>query len=210
MLKPSASSRGRWRAVASVPSAEGSFEPPESTPTARRSSHLGLALCVLLASGGFAGCAGAAAESGRDPRDATSTAVEYLAAIQGLSDSLVAADAAFDDAWAGGRADWGKIGDAADASEAIIVEARQDFAGDRQPLPSGADYAALEALAEGFDAAAAATLACVALVQRSVREESAETYYASFPCFESSNASLLAARTELQRLIDLFGQRRDL
>jgi hypothetical protein len=59
--------------------------------------------------------------------------------------------------------------------------------------------------ADLFDQAAAATRACVGVIQQSVQVKSREIYFASFPCFTASNSALAEARANLNELLEMLG-----
>ena len=71
--------------------------------------------------------------------------------------------------------------------------------------PAGPEVAELVKFADMFDQAAAATRACVGLIQQSVEVRSRDIYYASFPCFSASNGALAQARANLNELLQLLG-----
>jgi hypothetical protein len=164
---------------------------------------LGLLLTVFVAVAGI-GPHGSMEEK-QSPASAAATARGYASAANSLSEALAASDDAFDQAWTGGDADWTLIGAAADESAAIIEAAQVTYAAELALLPTGPEEAELVKFANLFDQAAAATRACVGLIQESVQIKSREIYFASFPCFTASNSALAEARTNLNELLDLLG-----
>ncbi len=163
---------------------------------------LGLLLTVFVAVAGI-GPHGSIEEK-QSPASAAETARGYANAANSLSEALAASDDAFDQAWAGGDADWELIGTAADESAAIIEVAQVTYAAELALLPTGPEEAELVKFADLFYQAAAATRACVGIIQRSVEVRSRDIYYASFPCFAASNASLAEARANLNELLELL------
>jgi hypothetical protein len=141
----------------------------------------------------------------QSPASAAATARGYASAASSLSEALAASDDAFDQAWTGGDADWTLIGTAADESAAIIEAAQVTFAAELALLPTGPEEAELVKFADLFDQAAAATRACVGVIQQSVQVKSREIYFASFPCFTASNSALAEARANLNELLELLG-----
>ena len=164
---------------------------------------LGLLLTVFVAVAGI-GPHGSS-EQKQSPASAAATARGYASAASSLSEALAASDDAFDQAWTGGDADWTLIGTAADESAAIIEAAQVTYAAELALLPTGPEEAELVKFADLFDQAAAATRACVGLIQESVQIKSREIYFASFPCFTASNSALAEARANLNELLDLLG-----
>ena len=164
---------------------------------------LGLLLTLIVM------VAGAGPHSSRQekksPESAAATAREYASAASALSEALEASDDAFDQAWSEGVADWVQIGRAADESAVIIETAQATYAAERALLPDGPEEAELVKFADLFDQAAAATRACVGLIQQSVEVRSRDIYYASFPCFSASNGALAEARANLNELLQLLG-----
>ena len=94
---------------------------------------------------------------------------------------------------------------AADESAAIIEAAQVTYAAELALLPTGPEEAELVKFADLFDQAAAATRACVGVIQQSVEVRNRDIYFASFPCFTASNSALAEARTNLNELLDLLG-----
>jgi hypothetical protein len=164
---------------------------------------LGLLLTVFVAVAGI-GPHGSMQEK-QSPASAAATARGYASAASSLSDSLAASDDAFDQAWTGGDADWALIGSAADESAAIIEAAQVTYAAELALLPTGPAEAELVKFADMFDQAAAATRACVGIIQQSVEVRSRDVYFASFPCFTASNGALAQARANLNELLQLLG-----
>ena len=164
---------------------------------------LGLLLTVFVAVAGI-GPHGSIDEK-QSPASAAETARGYANAANALSEALAASDDAFDQAWTGGDADWTLIGTAADKSAAIIEAAQVTYAADPALLPTGPEEAELVKFADQFDQAAAATRACVGIIQQSVEVRSRDIYYASFPCFAASNTALAEARANLNELLELLG-----
>ena len=164
---------------------------------------LGLLLTVFVAVAGI-GPHGSR-EQKQSPASAAATARGYASAANSLSEALAASDDAFDQAWTGGDADWTLIGTAADESAAIIEAAQVTYAAELALLPTGPEEAELVKFADLFDQAAAATRACVGVIQQSVQVKSREIYFASFPCFTASNTALAQARENLNELLDLLG-----
>jgi hypothetical protein len=164
---------------------------------------LGLLLTVFVAAAGI-GPHGSR-EQKQSPASAAATARGYANAANSLSEALAASDDAFDQAWTGGDADWTLIGTAADESAAIIEAAQVTYAAELALLPTGPEEAELVKFADLFDQAAAATRACVGVIQQSVQVKSREIYFASFPCFTASNTALAQARANLNELLDLLG-----
>jgi hypothetical protein len=164
---------------------------------------LGLLLTVFVAVAGI-GPHGSIEEK-QSPASAAETARGYANAANSLSEALAASDDAFDQAWAGGDADWELIGTAADESAAIIEVAQVTYAAELALLPTGPEEAELVKFADLFDQAAAATRACVGIIQQSVEVRSRDIYYASFPCFAASNTALAEARANLNELLELLG-----
>ena len=164
---------------------------------------LGLLLTVFVAVAGI-GPHGSS-EQKQSPVSAAATARGYANAASALSEALAVSDDAFDQAWTGGDADWALIGTAADESAAIIEVAQVTYAAELALLPSGTEEAELVRFADLFDQAAAATRACVGIIQQSVAVRSRDIYYASFPCFTASNAALAEARANLNELLELLG-----
>lgn len=164
---------------------------------------LGLLLTVFVAVAGI-GPHGSIEEK-QSPASAAETARGYANAANSLSEALAASDDAFDQAWTGGDADWELIGTAADESAAIIEAAQVTYAAELALLPTGPEEAELVKFADLFDQAAAATRACVGIIQQSVEVRSRDIYYASFPCFTASNAALAEARANLNELLELLG-----
>jgi hypothetical protein len=144
-------------------------------------------------------------EQKQSPASAAATARGYAGAASALSNALAASDEAFDQAWSGGDADWELIGTAADESAAIIEVAQVTYAAELALLPSGPEEAELVKFADLFDQAAAATRACVGIIQQSVQLRSRDIYFASFPCFAASNAALAEARANLHDLLKSLG-----
>ena len=141
----------------------------------------------------------------QSPASAAATARGYANAANSLSEALAASDDAFDQAWTGGDADWTLIGSAADESAAIIEAAQVTYAAELALLPTGPEEAELVKFANLFDQAAAATRACVGVIQQSVQVKSREIYFASFPCFTASNTALAEARANLNELLEMLG-----
>lgn len=164
---------------------------------------LGLLLTVFVAVAGI-GPHGSS-EQKQSPATAAATARGYASAANSLSEALAASDDAFDQAWSGGDADWEQIGRAADESAAIIEVAQVTYAAELALLPSGPEESELVAFAAMFDQAAAATRACVGIIQQSVETRSRDVYFASFPCFTASNTALAEARDNLNELLELLG-----
>lgn len=164
---------------------------------------LGLLLTAVVAVTGI-GPHGSQQEK-QSPTSAAATARGYASAASSLSQALEASDDAFDQAWSGGDADWELIGRAADESAAIIEAAQATYAAERALLPTGPEQAELVKFADMFDQAAAATRACVGIIQQSVEVRSRDIYYASFPCFSASNGALAEARANLNELLQLLG-----
>ena len=164
---------------------------------------LGLLLTVFVAVAGI-GPHGSS-EPKQSPASAAATARGYASAASSLSEALAASDDAFDQAWTGGDADWTLIGTAADESAAIIEAAQVTFAAELALLPTGPEEAELVKFADLFDQAAAATRACVGVIQQSVQVKSREIYFASFPCFTASNSALAEARANLNELLEMLG-----
>jgi hypothetical protein len=164
---------------------------------------LGLLLTVFVAVAGI-GPHGSSKHK-QSPESAAATARGYASAASALSEALAASDDAFDQAWAGGDADWELIGTAADESAAIIEVAQVTYAAELALLPTGPEEAELVKFADLFDQAAAATRACVGIIQQSVEVRSRDIYYASFPCFAASNTALAEARANLNELLELLG-----
>ncbi|MFM8689577.1 MAG: hypothetical protein ACKODF_00120, partial [Candidatus Limnocylindrus sp.] len=92
-----------------------------------------------------------------------------------------------------------------DESAAIIEVAQVTYAAELALLPSGPEESELVAFAAMFDQAAAATRACVGIIQQSVEIRSRDVYFASFPCFTASNTALAEARDNLNELLELLG-----
>jgi hypothetical protein len=164
---------------------------------------LGLLLTVFVAVAGI-GPHGSS-EQKQSPASAAATARGYANAASSLSEALAASDDAFDQAWTGGDADWTLIGSAADESAAIIEAAQVTYAAELALLPTGPEEAELVKFAGLFDQAAAATRACVGVIQESVQVMSREIYFASFPCFTASNSALAEARANLNELLEMLG-----
>ncbi|MEY3569205.1 MAG: hypothetical protein RL267_353 [Chloroflexota bacterium] len=164
---------------------------------------LGLLLTVFVAVAGI-GPHGSS-EPMQSPASAAATARGYASAASSLSEALAASDDAFDQAWTGGDADWTLIGTAADESAAIIEAAQVTYAAELALLPTGPEEAELVKFADLFDQAAAATRACVGVIQQSVQVKSREIYFASFPCFTASNSALAEARANLNELLEMLG-----
>ena len=164
---------------------------------------LGLLLTVFVAVAGI-GPHGSS-EQKQSPASAAATARGYASAASSLSEALAASDDAFDQAWTGGDADWTLIGSAADESAAIIEAAQVTYAAELALLPTGPEEAELVKFAGLFDQAAAATRACVGVIQESVQVMSREIYFASFPCFTASNSALAEARANLNELLEMLG-----
>ena len=163
---------------------------------------LGLLLTLLVATSEIGPREAARKQS---PESAAATARGYAEAAHALSVALAASDDAFDQAWSDGNADWDRIGAAAAESAAIIDAAQSDFSADRAVLQSGPEEAELVRFADLFQKAAAATRACVGIVQQSVAVQSFDIYYASFPCFTASNRALAEARANLNELLSMLG-----
>ena len=164
---------------------------------------LGLLLTVFVAVAGI-GPHGSS-EQKQSPATAAATARGYANAASSLSEALAASDDAFDQGWTGGDADWTLIGSAADESAAIIEAAQVTYAAELALLPTGPEEAELVKFAGLFDQAAAATRACVGVIQESVQVMSREIYFASFPCFTASNSALAEARANLNELLEMLG-----
>ena len=164
---------------------------------------LGLLLTVFVAVAGI-GPHGSS-EQKQSPASAAATARGYASAASSLSEALAASDDAFDQAWTGGDADWTLIGTAADESAAIIEAAQVTYAAELALLPTGPEEAELVKFADLFDQAAAATRACVGVIQQSVEVRNRDIYFASFPCFTASNTALAEARANLNELLQLLG-----
>jgi hypothetical protein len=164
---------------------------------------LGLLLTVFVAVAGI-GPHGSEQEK-QSPASAATTARGYANAASSLSDALAASDDTFDQAWTGGDADWTLIGTAADESAAIIEAAQVTYAAELSLLPTGPEEVELVKFAGLFNQAAAATRACVGVIQESVQVMSREIYFASFPCFTASNTALAEARANLNELLQLLG-----
>lgn len=164
---------------------------------------LGLLLTVFVAVAGV-GPHGAMEEK-QSPASAAETARGYASAANSLSEALAASDDAFDQAWTGGETDWALIGSAADESAAIIEAAQVMYAAELALLPTGPEEVELVKFADMFDQAAAATRACVGIIQQSVEVRSRDIYFASFPCFTASNSALAEARANLNELLQLLG-----
>ena len=164
---------------------------------------LGLLLTVFVAVTGI-GPHGSS-EPKQSPASAAATARGYASAASSLSEALAASDDAFDQAWTGGDADWTLIGTAADESAAIIEAAQVTYAAELALLPTGPEEAELVKFADLFDQAAAATRACVGVIQQSVEVRNRDIYFASFPCFTASNTALAEARANLNELLQLLG-----
>jgi len=164
---------------------------------------IGLLLTVFVAVAGI-GPHGSMQEK-QSPASAAATARGYANAASSLSDALAASDDAFDQAWAGGDADWALIGSAANESAAIIESAQLAYAAELSLLPAGPEEAELLKFADLFDRAATATRTCVGIIQQAVEARSRDTYYASFPCFTASNAALAVALENLNELLQLLG-----
>jgi len=164
---------------------------------------LGLLLTVFVAVAGI-GPHGSMEEK-QSPASAAETARGYASAANSLSEALAASDDAFDQAWTGGEADWALIGSAADESAAIIEAAQVMYAAELALLPTGPEEVELVKFADMFDQAAAATRACVGIIQQSVEVRSRDIYFASFPCFTASNGALAEARANLNELLQLLG-----
>ena len=164
---------------------------------------IGLLLTVFVAVAGI-GPHGSSDQK-QSPASAAATARGYASAANALSEALAASDDAFDQAWTGGDADWTLIGTAADESAAIIEAAQVTYAAELALLPTGPEEAELVKFADLFDQAAAATRACVGVIQQSVQVKSREIYFASFPCFTASNTALAEARANLNELLELLG-----
>ena len=164
---------------------------------------LGLLLTVFVAVAGI-GPHGSGQEK-QSPASAAATARGYANAASSLSDALAASDDTFDQAWTGGDADWELIESAANDSAAIIESAQVTYAAELALLPAGPEEAELVKFADLFDQAAAATLACVGIIQQSVEVRSRDIYFASFPCFTASNTALAQARANLNELLQLLG-----
>ena len=164
---------------------------------------LGLLLTVFVAVAGI-GPHGSS-EQKQSPASAAATARGYASAASSLSEALAASDDAFDQAWTGGDADWTLIGTAADESAAIIEAAQVTYAAELALLPTGPEEAELVKFADLFDQAAAATRACVGVIQQSVEVRNRDIYLASFPCFTASNTALAEARANLNELLQLLG-----
>jgi hypothetical protein len=164
---------------------------------------LGLLLTVFVAVAGI-GPHGSS-EQKQSPASAAATARGYASAASSLSEALAASDDAFDQAWTGGDADWTLIGTAADESAAIIEAAQVTYAAELALLPTGPEEAELVKFADLFDQAAAATRACVGVIQQSVEVRNRDIYFASFPCFTASNSALAEARANLNELLEMLG-----